>query len=84
MTPPVFKAGDAVLRGPGGGFDFHTLPPYLIAIQRFDFRARERKGTMVMFLRAAKAERLFDSPFSNAPAQQSYRYSSSCDIRMAK
>jgi hypothetical protein len=78
VTFPAFKAGDAVLRGPGGGFDFHTLPPDLVSIQRFDFRARERKGTMVMFLWGARAERLFDSPFSNAPAQQSYRYSSSC------
>jgi len=31
VTPPVFKAGDAVLRGPGGGFDFHTLPPNVCA-----------------------------------------------------
>jgi len=28
VTFPVFKAGDAFLRGTGGGFDFHTLPPY--------------------------------------------------------
>jgi hypothetical protein len=27
VTFPAFKAGDAVLRGPGGGFDFHTPPP---------------------------------------------------------
>jgi hypothetical protein len=24
---PAFKAGDAFLRGAGGGFDFHTPPP---------------------------------------------------------
>jgi hypothetical protein len=24
---PAFKAGDAALRGPNGGFDSHTLPP---------------------------------------------------------
>ena len=27
MTFPAFKAGDAFLRGTGGGFDFHTPPP---------------------------------------------------------
>ena len=32
VTPPVFKAGDAVLRGPGGGFDFHTPPPHKLFI----------------------------------------------------
>jgi hypothetical protein len=33
VTFPAFKAGDAVLRGPGGGFDFHTLPPtYLLSV----------------------------------------------------
>jgi len=47
---PAFKAGDAFLRGAGGGFDFHTPPPYLVSIQRCDFRTRERKGTIVMFL----------------------------------
>ena len=26
---PAFKAGDPALRGPGGGFDSHTLPPDL-------------------------------------------------------
>src|ERR1700739_3381582 len=26
---PAFKAGDAFLRGTGGGFDFHTPPPTL-------------------------------------------------------
>ena len=29
MTFPAFKAGDAFLRGTGGGFDFHTPPPIL-------------------------------------------------------
>ena len=32
VTFPAFKAGDAVLRGPGGGFDFHTLPPQISAV----------------------------------------------------
>ena len=27
MILPAFKAGDAALRGPDGGFDSHTLPP---------------------------------------------------------
>jgi len=27
VTFPAFKAGDAFLRGTGGGFDFHTPPP---------------------------------------------------------
>ena len=27
MTFPAFKAGDSALRGPNGGFDFHTPPP---------------------------------------------------------
>jgi hypothetical protein len=27
VTFPAFKAGDAVLCGPSGGFDFHTPPP---------------------------------------------------------
>jgi len=27
VTFPAFKAGDAALRGPNGGFDFHTPPP---------------------------------------------------------
>ena len=29
VTLPAFKAGDPVHSGPGGGFDSHTLPPYL-------------------------------------------------------
>jgi hypothetical protein len=29
VTFPAFKAGDSTLRGPNGGFDFHTPPPYL-------------------------------------------------------
>ena len=29
MIFPAFKAGDSVLRGSNGGFDSHTLPPYL-------------------------------------------------------
>jgi hypothetical protein len=28
---PAFKAGDSVLRGSNGGFDSHTLPPYLVS-----------------------------------------------------
>jgi len=36
VTFPAFKAGDAFLRGTGGGFDFHTPPPNLLVIQRFD------------------------------------------------
>jgi len=27
VTFPAFKAGDSVLRGSNGGFDFHTPPP---------------------------------------------------------
>src|SRR5260370_14254591 len=27
VTSPAFKAGDSVLSGPNGGFDFHTPPP---------------------------------------------------------
>ena len=27
VTLPAFKAGDPFLRGTGGGFDSHTLPP---------------------------------------------------------
>jgi len=27
VTFPAFKAGDSALRGPNGGFDFHTPPP---------------------------------------------------------
>jgi len=27
VTFPAFKAGDSTLRGPNGGFDFHTPPP---------------------------------------------------------
>jgi hypothetical protein len=30
VTPPVFKAGDTVLCGSNGGFDFHTPPPQLL------------------------------------------------------
>jgi hypothetical protein len=29
VTFPAFKAGDAFLRGTGGGFDFHTPPPQI-------------------------------------------------------
>jgi integrase len=32
VTFPAFKAGDAVLRGPSGGFDFHTLPPLFMNV----------------------------------------------------
>jgi len=32
VTFPAFKAGDAFLRGTGGGFDFHTLPPQIINV----------------------------------------------------
>jgi len=54
VTFPAFKAGDSTLRGPNGGFDFHTPPPHFIANQRFDFPAREQKGTLkyrIMFSR---------------------------------
>jgi hypothetical protein len=30
VTLVAFKAIDSVLRGQNGGFDSHTLPPYLI------------------------------------------------------
>ena len=30
VTCPAFKAGDSALRDPNGGFDSHTLPPYLL------------------------------------------------------
>jgi hypothetical protein len=59
VTFPAFKAGDAVLRGPSGGFDFHTLPPskrfilliYFLAfselspICRYDFLDRSAFAT---------------------------------------
>src|SRR5260370_28203340 len=32
VTFPAFKAGDSVLRGSNGGFDSHTLPPYLTGV----------------------------------------------------
>ena len=32
MTFPAFKAGDSVLSGSNGGFDFHTPPPFLFNI----------------------------------------------------
>jgi len=32
VTFPAFKAGDAFLRGTGGGFDFHTPPPQISCI----------------------------------------------------
>ncbi len=31
VTLPAFKAGDPALRGSGGGFDSHTLPPQTTA-----------------------------------------------------
>jgi len=30
VTFPAFKAGDSVLRGSNGGFDFHTPPPRFV------------------------------------------------------
>jgi hypothetical protein len=30
VTFPAFKAGDSVLRGSNGGFDFHTPPPQIV------------------------------------------------------
>ena len=81
MTFPAFKAGDAFLRETGGGFDFHTPPPHLISIERFDLPTREQKGTLVpqsMSLLAVEAERLSDLLFLDAPGQQWCRYSSSC------
>jgi hypothetical protein len=32
VTFPVFKAGDAFLRGTGGGFDFHTSPQQIASV----------------------------------------------------
>jgi hypothetical protein len=55
VTFPVFKAGDAFLRGTGGGFDFHTLPPQITNVYvqyiQADLRAEESFG-----------DRGFDSP----------------------
>jgi len=33
VTFPAFKAGVSALRGSNGGFDSHTLPPYLIGMK---------------------------------------------------
>ena len=33
MISPAFKAGDSVLSGRNGGFDSHTLPPYLLKLE---------------------------------------------------
>jgi hypothetical protein len=32
VTFPAFKAGDSVLRGSNGGFDFHTPPPQIVNV----------------------------------------------------
>jgi hypothetical protein len=32
VTFPAFKAGDSVLRGSNGGFDFHTPPPFSCSV----------------------------------------------------
>jgi hypothetical protein len=33
VTVPAFKAGDSALRESNGGFDSHTLPPYLTGMR---------------------------------------------------
>jgi hypothetical protein len=38
---PVFKAGDSALREPSGGFDSHTLPPYLANVYAGSSDVRE-------------------------------------------
>ena len=42
----AFKAIDPVLRGQDGGFDSHTLPPYLTSAEALDLCVRELKGTL--------------------------------------
>jgi hypothetical protein len=42
----VFKTIARVLRGFGGGFDSHTLPPYLIVSETLGLPTREHKGTL--------------------------------------
>jgi hypothetical protein len=43
VTFPVFKAGDSVLRGSNGGFDFHTPPPLLHDAERI-FKGKGKRS----------------------------------------
>jgi hypothetical protein len=45
VTFPAFKAGDSVLRGSNGGFDFHTLPPSPVDSIAFAARQSEKEAT---------------------------------------
>ena len=44
MIFPAFKAGDSVLRGSNGGFDSHTLPPYLAEMTTVAKKNEAAKG----------------------------------------
>src|SRR5712692_2461454 len=46
VTFPAFKAGDPALRGSDGGFDSHTLPPYLFGIHKVTVGARRQKAAI--------------------------------------
>src|SRR5207245_9631228 len=45
VTFPAFKAGDSVLRGSNGGFDYHTPPPHLSRnLQKNESKKGSNKG----------------------------------------
>jgi len=44
VISPAFKAGDSVLSGSNGGFDSHTLPPYLTEMTAVAKKNEAAKG----------------------------------------
>jgi len=50
VTFPAFKAGDSALRGPNGGFDFHTPPP-----NRSRRKVKENSGPTLCQMRKVQA-----------------------------
>jgi hypothetical protein len=53
VTFPAFKAGDSVLRGSNGGFDFHTPPPNLLNSGK-KIRIKAKSGPTLAENRIAK------------------------------
>jgi hypothetical protein len=77
VISPAFKAGDSVLSGSSGGFDSHTLPPYLSLSEALGTRTRELKGT----LSPAGCARRQQKPNQLAVRRsQPFRYSPGIDV----
>jgi hypothetical protein len=76
VISPAFKAGDSVLSGSNGGFDSHTLPPYLTLSEPLALCMREHEGTLrTLHVPVGSNSRQLAVRFS-----QTFRYSPGVDV----